>query len=76
MKEVEIVKILPTKIWAEKNIMGTIAIKIQHEGMPEFIFVQIHYDYAYTSNAHQWDFVKKIGKHLGVEDIEIKSVAL
>lgn len=67
---VEIVEILPTEVWFEKDMWGTICIKIQHQGMQPFTFVQIHYDYAYTSNAHQWDMVKKIGKLIGQDDIQ------
>ena len=70
IKTAEIVKIYPTEIWYEKDFFGTVHIKMQHEGMHPFTIVQIHYDYAYTSNAHQWDMAKKIGKLLGVEDIQ------
>lgn len=68
--KVEIVKILPTEVWYEKDMMGTVHVKMQHQGMEPFTFIQIHYDYAYTSNGHQHDMVKKIGQLLGVEDIE------
>ena len=67
LKPVEIVKILPTKIWHEKDMLGTVHIKMQHEGMPEFDFIQIQYDYAYTSNAHQHQLTEKILKLIGVE---------
>ncbi len=43
---------------------------MQHQGMDPFTFIQMHYDYAYTSNGHQYDMVKRIGKLLGVEDIQ------
>lgn len=70
IKTAKIVEILPTEIWYEKDMMGTVNVKIQHQGMDPFTFIQIHYDYAYTSNSHQWDLVRKIGKLLGVEEIE------
>ena len=60
-----IVEILPTKIWAEKDIMGTVHIKMQHQGMPEFDFIQIQYDYAYTSNSHQHNLTQQILQLLG-----------
>jgi hypothetical protein len=66
IKTVEIVEILPTKVWAEKDFFGTVHIKIQHEGMPEFDFIQIQYDYNYTSNAHQEKMTKEILKLMGV----------
>ena len=65
-KAAEIVKILPTKVWSEKDFLGTVHIKIQHEGMPEFDFIQIQYDYNYTSNAHQEKMTKEILKLMGV----------
>ena len=64
-----IVEILPTEIWYEKDIMGTVHVKMQHQGMEPFTFIQMHYDYMYTSNGHQHDMVKRIGQLLGVEDI-------
>lgn len=70
IQKAEIVKIYPTEVWFEKDILGTIHVKLQHQGMEPFTFVQIHYDYAYTSNSHQWDFVKQVGKLLGVDDIQ------
>lgn len=65
-----IVEILPTEIWYEKDIMGTVHVKMQHQGMEPFTFIQMHYDYAYTSNSHQHDIVKRVGQLLGVEDIQ------
>ena len=62
---VEIVKILPTKIWKEKDMFGTVHIKMQHEGMDEFTICQIHYNYAYTSNSHQEQLSSEIIKLLG-----------
>ena len=62
-------EILPTEVWYEKDFFGTVHIKMQHQGMDAFTFVQMHYDYAYTSNGHQHSMVKEIGKLLGVEDI-------
>ena len=49
--------------------MGTVHVKIQHQDMEPFTFIQMHYNYAYTSNGHQHDMVKRIGQLLGVEDI-------
>lgn len=63
-----IVKILPTKIWAEKDIMGTVHIKMQHEGHNVFDFIQIQYEYGYTDNAHQHQVTQKILELLGVKN--------
>ena len=65
---IEVVKIYPTKIWAEKDFFGTVHIKMQHEGQKEFDFIQIQYNYLYTSNGHQHDMTQKILKLLGVEN--------
>lgn len=70
IQKATIVEILPTEVWYEKDIMGTVHVKMQHQGMEPFTFIQMHYDYAYTSNGHQYAMVKDIGKLLGVEDIQ------
>lgn len=67
IENVEIVKILPTRIWADKDVWGTVHIKMQHEGHEEFDFIQIQYNYAYTSNSHQHELTNKILELLGVE---------
>ena len=64
--EVKIVKVFPKRIWAEKDFMGTVHIKSQHEGCAEFDFIQIQYDYAHTSNAHQAWLTEQILRLLGV----------
>lgn len=61
----KIVKVFPTRVWSEKDMMGTVHIKMQHEGCGEFDFVQIQYDYAYTSNSHQAQLTEAILKLLG-----------
>lgn len=68
IKTVEIVEILPTKIWSEKDMFGTVHIKMQHQGMEPFTFIQMHYDYMYTSNGHQHQMTQEILKLLGVKD--------
>ena len=65
LKTVELVEVLPTKVWFEKDFAGTVHIKMQHQGMPEFDFIQIQYDYAYTSNGHQHNLTQEILKLLG-----------
>jgi hypothetical protein len=60
MEKVEIVEILPTKIWWDKDMFGTVHIKMQHQGMPEFTFIKMNYDYAYTSNHHQAQLADRI----------------
>jgi hypothetical protein len=68
MEEVKIVKILPTKIWKDKDFFGTVHINMQHEGMDPFTICKIHYDYAYTSNSHQAWLSDKIIELLGGKD--------
>lgn len=65
-----VVEILPTEIWYEKDFLGTVHIKMQHQGTEPFTFMQMHYNYMYTSNGHQYEMIKQIGKLLGVEDIQ------
>jgi len=48
-------------VWVEKDSMGTVHIMMQHEGCwPPFDFIQIQYDYSYTSNGHQVELTKQI----------------
>lgn len=71
MNYANVVEVYPTDIWYEKDMFGTVSIKMQHKGMEEpFTFIRMHYDYYYTNNLHQHNMVKAIGKLLGVEDIE------
>ena len=68
IKTVEVVEVLPTRIWADKDTFGTVHIKMQHQGMDEFDFIQIQYDYTHTSNAHQHRLTQEILKLLGAKD--------
>lgn len=72
MQTATIVEILPTEYWYEKDVFGTVHVKIQHDGMEPFTFIQMNYDYAYTSNSHQHTMVKEIGKLMGVDDIQCR----
>ena len=67
----EIVKILPTKIWSEKDFLGTVHIYMQHEGLEKFEFITMAYDWRYTSNGHQHEMTKAILKLLGVDNEQI-----
>ena len=67
----EVVKILPTKIWSEKDFLGTVHIYMQHEGLEKFEFITMAYDWRYTSNSHQHEMTKAILKLLGVDDEQI-----
>lgn len=71
---VEIVKVYPKRVWSEKDFMGTVHIKMQHEGCEPFDFIQIQYDYAYTHNAHQAYLTEQILKLLGSPDSESSAV--
>lgn len=62
---VEIVKLIPRRIWAERDIMGTMHVYAQDEGHERFDFVQISYDYAYTSNAHSHWLANEVVRLLG-----------
>jgi hypothetical protein len=70
IEQATIVEFLPTEVWYEKDFFGTVHVKMQHRGMEPFTFIQMNYDYAYTSNSHQHQMVKEIGKLMGVEDIQ------
>ncbi len=68
--EVTLVEVFQKKTWWEKDLMGTVHIKQQHEGCEPFDFIQIHYDHAYTSNGHQYELTRKVLAALGVDDME------
>ena len=69
---IEIHKLFPCQIWAEKDIWGTVHIKVQHDGHEEFDFIQIQYNHAYTSNLHQMELAKKIISFLDGENGHIR----
>ena len=64
---VQIVEVLPTRIWSEKDFMGTVHIKMQHQGEEAFDFIQLQYDWRYTSNGHQHDLTQRILAMLGAQ---------
>lgn len=68
IKVVELVEILPMRIWVEKDFCGVVHIKMQHQGHEAFTFIRMGYDYAYTSNSHQHHMTQEILKLLGVTD--------
>lgn len=78
IKTAEIVHIYPTEVWYEKDFFGTVHIKMQHmaPGTEPFTFITIGYDYAYTSNSHQREMAKQIGKLLGQEDIQERAYVM
>jgi hypothetical protein len=65
----KIVTLHGKRVWVEKDFMGTVHIKMQHDISEEaFDFIQIQYDYAYTDNASQAALTRGILKLLGIED--------
>ena len=72
IKTAEIVHTYPTEVWFEKDLFGTVHIKMQHmaPGVEPFTFISINYDYAYTSNSNQYYLVSEIAKVLGVDSIQ------
>ena len=54
----------PARVWSEKDMMGTVHIKRQHEDGEVFDFIQIQYNYAHTNNAHQSQLADAILKLL------------
>lgn len=75
IKQVEIVKIYPTKYWVERDFFGGSHVMMQHEGMNAFEYASFNYDYAYTSNAGVHTEIVNMMKRFGIEekDIEWKS---
>lgn len=71
IKTVKVVRIMPTRIWIENDIVGARHVMLQHEGMHPFCYASFHYDYAYTNNSGTWAAATELAKALGaVEPIE------
>jgi hypothetical protein len=74
LKQVEIVRILPTAIWIEDDFCGGRHVMLQHEGMAPFCYASFHYNYAYTSNSGTWAEAQKLALALGAtEPVERRS---
>lgn len=71
VEKVTLAKVYPTTCHVEKDIVGTVHIKLQHEGMRAHTLVQIHYDHRYTSNGHQWELTNEIVRLLGFDPKEV-----
>lgn len=78
IQTVSIDHVYPTEVWFEKDVTGAVHVKMQHmtPDTKPFTFITINYNYAYTSNSHQHDLVKKIGKLLGQDDIQQRNWVL
>lgn len=72
IKTVEIVKILPTKVWVESDFFGSQHIMIQHEDMHPFQWMTINYDYAYTSNSTNDSLMNMMLKSINQNPDEIE----
>lgn len=71
---VEIVSIVPTKIWIECGIFGERYVVAQHEGYPPFDYAVFNYDYTYTSNAGTLAAATKLAIEIGAtEPVEMRS---
>ena len=46
-------KVLPVRVWSDKDHNGKTRIWRQYEGGEPFLYVEIHYDYRHTSNVEQ-----------------------
>lgn len=58
-------KVLPVRVWSDKDHNGKTRIWRQYEGGEPFVYVEIHYDYRHTSNAEQLVLARRIIDMLG-----------
>ena len=65
---VQIVEILPTKVWIESDMLGSRFVVAQHQGQLAFTYAAFHYDYAYTDNATTHRLAEQLAKSLGARD--------
>lgn len=68
IEQATIVKILPTTIWIESDILGARHVMLQHEGMDPFRYCSFHYNYAYTGNSQTLHEAETMAKKLGATD--------
>jgi hypothetical protein len=74
IQQATIVKILPTAIWIESDIMGGRSVMLQHQGCEPFEYARFGYDYRYTSNSGTIEAAKQLAIQLGAtEPIEHRS---
>lgn len=73
IQQATIVKVLPTQIWVESDMLGGRHVVLQHEGCEAFTYASFHYDYSYTSNSGTWDAAHSLALALGAtEPVENK----
>ena len=65
MKDIQLVEILPTKIWIESDMMGARHVMAQHQGLEPFTYATFYYDHYYTSNSGTWDAAQALALTLG-----------
>lgn len=66
---VNVVEILPTKVWIESDMMGARHVVMHHQGYGKpFTYASFHYDYAYTSNSGTWDAAHSLALSLGATE--------
>ena len=68
IEALQIVEIVPTKVWIESGIMGERAVMRQHEGEEPFEYCVFNYNYAHTSNAQTMADAEAMARALGATD--------
>ena len=78
MKTVTVVKVLPTRIWVESDMMGARHVVMHHQDFGEpFTYATFHYNYAYTSNSGTRAAAESLARALGAaEPIEHRAGSL
>lgn len=57
---VQVISIEAPGVTVEKDLFGTVRIKLNYEGGEPFDFVQIQYDHRFTHNSHQHSLAQRI----------------
>lgn len=68
LQVVQLVEILPTRIWIESGMMGERVVVMQHEGCEPFDYATFGYDYRYTSNAGTYADARNLALALGATE--------
>ncbi len=64
----KIVEMYTPRVFVEKDLMGTVHIKMQYKDDEPFDYIQIQYHHHFTCNSHQKRLTGEILKLLGVKN--------
>lgn len=73
IQQVQLVKIMPTKVWIESGMCGERVVMMQHEGCDAFEYATFGYDYRYTSNAGTMAAATALADELREQSLQVSA---